>query len=99
MKLYINIFKSINLLKDAYNQIERNKFSSDLVKKMNLAEHMIYMAQYESSMMEHTYTPRDHLIAVFSPLLFPIAFPVLVGMIKEWKRYKELELKGSNLDI
>ena len=63
--------------------------------KIQKAAILIHNAQFDSSMMEHIHTPEEHLLAVFSPLLLPLALPMLIGMVREWKRYKTLKLKGD----
>mmetsp|Transcript_37821 Transcript_37821/g.83081 ORF Transcript_37821/g.83081 Transcript_37821/m.83081 type:complete len:458 (+) Transcript_37821:150-1523(+) len=44
----------------------------------------------DREMLEKTYFPRDHYLAVFTPLVLPLLLPLLLGLAREMKRYKSL---------
>jgi len=73
--------------------LQSNSTSNDsqILEHIHAAEILIQNAYLDKSMMEHIHTPPEHMMAVFTPLLLPLVLPILVGMIKEWKRFKELK--------
>ena len=55
----------------------------------------------DGNMMERMYFPRDHYLAVFTPLILPLVLPLLLGLAREIKRYKKLkngERDGTGTD-
>jgi len=47
----------------------------------------------DADLFELSYFAPDHYLAVFSPLVLPLAMPMIFGLIKEVKRYNELKRK------
>lgn len=48
----------------------------------------------DREMMEKMYFPRDHYLAVFTPLVLPLLLPLLLGLAREMKRYKRLKWRA-----
>ena len=53
----------------------------------------IEKASTNSRLMELPYFAPDHYLAVFSPLVLPLSIPMLAGLGREVKRYRELTTK------
>jgi len=53
----------------------------------------IESVQADADLFELSYFAPDHYLAVFSPLVLPLVMPMIFGLIKEVKRYKELTRK------
>lgn len=51
--------------------------------------------QADPDFMELQHFAIDHYLAVFSPLVLPLMMPMLVGLVREVKRYNELKAKVS----
>jgi hypothetical protein len=47
----------------------------------------------DADLFELPYFAPDHYLAVFSPLVLPLMMPMIFGLIREVKRYKELKRK------
>ena len=54
-----------------------------------IAEEEAERAFFEKSMVGQLYFPDEHKIAVYLPLLGPVGVPLVMGLIKELKRWKE----------
>ena len=39
---------------------------------------------------ELSFFPPEHYLAMFSPLIFPLVMPLIIGMVREWMRYRKL---------
>lgn len=50
----------------------------------------IESVQADADLFELSYFAPDHYLAVFSPLVLPLVMPMIFGLIKEVKRYKDL---------
>ncbi|KAL7526317.1 hypothetical protein ACHAXR_004283 [Thalassiosira sp. AJA248-18] len=50
--------------------------------------------QNDHQFMELPYFATDHYLAVFSPLVLPLLLPMVVGLIREVKRFRDLQKKG-----
>ena len=55
----------------------------------------IESVQADADLFELPYFAPDHYLAVFSPLVLPLVMPMIFGLIKEVKRYKELKRKKT----
>ena len=55
----------------------------------------IESVQADADLFELPYFAPDHYLAVFSPLVLPLVMPMIFGLIKEVKRYKELRRKKT----
>ncbi|KAK1747562.1 hypothetical protein QTG54_001525 [Skeletonema marinoi] len=53
----------------------------------------IESVQADAELFELPYFAPDHYLAVFSPLVLPLVMPMIFGLIREVKRYKELKRK------
>ena len=47
----------------------------------------------DPTLLEPLTVPWDQLAAIFAPLLVPLLLPILTGLVREVKRYKELQRK------
>eukprot|EP00934_Nitzschia_sp_Nitz4_P004690 Nitzschia sp. Nitz4//scaffold65_size103378//61251//62531//NITZ4_004470-RA/size103378-snap-gene-0.13-mRNA-1//-1//CDS//3329556252//4680//frame0 len=62
----------------------------------SLQEHFEYLCQLQSQLHATLTTarlepefPLEHYAAIFAPLLFPLLLPFFLGVLKEYRRYKE----------
>jgi len=53
----------------------------------------IQSVQSDHRFVELPYFAPDHYLAVFSPLVLPLLLPMIVGVIREVKRFRELQSK------
>ena len=56
----------------------------------------IESVQMASDLFELPYFAPDHYLAVFSPLVLPLMMPMIFGLLRELKRYKELKRKRKS---
>ncbi len=56
----------------------------------------IESVQVSSDLFELSYFAPDHYLAVFSPLVLPLMMPMIFGLLRELKRYKQLKRKKQS---
>ena len=56
----------------------------------------IESVQMASDLFELSYFAPDHYLAVFSPLVLPLMMPMIFGLLRELKRYKQLKRKKQS---
>mmetsp|Transcript_50072 Transcript_50072/g.150704 ORF Transcript_50072/g.150704 Transcript_50072/m.150704 type:complete len:710 (-) Transcript_50072:196-2325(-) len=84
------------LLLSASSSSSRDGTSASTMRDLERAARLAREALEDGDAAEeHLYFPREHYVAVFSPLLLPLVLPLLVGLVREWKRYKKLVSPGK----
>lgn len=82
-------------VKDALEQLElsskavRNDDPQTAIRHAALAQEFATRAYYDPNMLALLYFPDEHKYAIYTPLFGPVAVPLLVAAIKEWKAFKE----------
>ncbi|KKY18009.1 putative gpi transamidase component pig [Phaeomoniella chlamydospora] len=67
----------------------------DALRQAREAEKEAEKAFFEKSMVGQVYFPDEHKVAVYLPLLGPISFPLILGLVKEIKRFISLRRAKS----
>lgn len=52
-------------------------------------------AYYDPTMLALLYFPDEHKYAIYTPLFGPVAVPMVVALLKEWKEWKERRRKKA----
>jgi hypothetical protein len=80
--------QSISLIEQGYPAI----YATSLIHG---SIHYLESVQRDHRVYELPYFAIDHYLAVFSPLVLPLLLPMLAGLVREVKRYRELRKKKS----
>ncbi|GAB7353619.1 hypothetical protein MBLNU459_g4034t1 [Dothideomycetes sp. NU459] len=83
-----SVEKTIHHLEAACNGLQAGKFDSAL-RNARIAELEAEQAFFEPSMVGQVYFPDEHKVAVYVPLLGPMAVPVLMAALKEIKKWRQ----------
>lgn len=59
------------------------------LENARIAEEAAEKAFFEKSMVGQVYFPDEHKIAVYLPLLGPVAVPLVMGVVKEVKAWRK----------
>jgi len=82
-----------NLLRKSISFVEEGLPVMHATSTLYGALTTIESAQADADLFELPYFAPDHYLAVFSPLVLPLVMPMIFGLIREVKRYKELKRK------
>ena len=82
-----------NLLRKSISFVEKGLPVMYATSALYGALTTIESAQADADLFELPYFAPDHYLAVFSPLVLPLVMPMIFGLIREVKRYKELKRK------
>jgi phosphatidylinositol glycan class S len=75
-------------LQDACNALKEGRFHRAL-ESAKAAEMKAERAFFERSMVAMVYFPDEHKVAVYLPLLGPVAVPLIMSALKEFKAFRE----------
>ncbi len=75
-------------LNEACTALKEGRFSTAL-ESAKLAEMKAERAFFEPSMVAMVYFPDEHKVAVYLPLLGPVAVPLIMSAIKELKAIRQ----------
>jgi phosphatidylinositol glycan class S len=64
------------------------------LENARIAEEAAEKAFFEKSMVGQVYFPDEHKIAVYLPLLGPVAVPLVMGVVKEVKAWRKRRAGG-----
>jgi len=84
---------STNLLRKSISFVEEGLPVMYATSALYGALRTIESVQADADLFELPYFAPDHYLAVFSPLVLPLVMPMIFGLIREVKRYKELKRK------
>mmetsp|Transcript_16116 Transcript_16116/g.35576 ORF Transcript_16116/g.35576 Transcript_16116/m.35576 type:complete len:615 (-) Transcript_16116:21-1865(-) len=87
-----NLNKATSLLRKSIS-FANDGYIIHATSALHGSRRFIEKASTNSRLMEPPYFAPDHYLAVFSPLVLPLAIPMLAGLIREVKRYRELTMK------
>mmetsp|Transcript_24270 Transcript_24270/g.36772 ORF Transcript_24270/g.36772 Transcript_24270/m.36772 type:complete len:121 (+) Transcript_24270:1101-1463(+) len=82
-----------NLLRKSISYVEEGLPVMYATSALYGALTTIESAQADADLFELPYFAPDHYLAVFSPLVLPLVMPMIFGLVREVKRYKELKRK------
>ncbi|KAF1990486.1 GPI transamidase component PIG-S [Aulographum hederae CBS 113979] len=83
-----NTAETLIRLEHACRDLKDGKFHSAL-ENARMAEAHAEKAFFEPSMVGQVYFPEEHKVAVYLPLLGPVAVPLVMAAIKEIRAYRE----------
>nr|CCA17797.1 conserved hypothetical protein [Albugo laibachii Nc14] len=86
-RVQTRLLQSITLLEAILKQPLQENLKTDLAHARKAAA-LADAAYFDSSMIRQLYFPQEHMLGVFAPLLAPMILPLLLGFVREWKRYK-----------
>ncbi|OCL11779.1 hypothetical protein AOQ84DRAFT_373693 [Glonium stellatum] len=89
-----SVDQTIVHLHQACNELREGRFHSAL-EHARVAEAEAEKAFFERSMVGQVYFPDEHKVAVYLPLLGPVAVPLLMAALKELKNLSRSRKKGS----
>lgn len=83
----VSVDKSIQHLELACTDLREARYSQAL-DNARIAEAEAEQAFFEPSMVGQVYFPDEHKVAVYVPLLGPMAVPLITAVLKEFKKWK-----------
>lgn len=84
-----SVSESIQHLEQACEDLHRGRFDSAL-EHARFAESQAEQAFFDPSMVGQVYFPDEHKVAVYVPLLGPMAVPLVMAAIKEIKKLRQM---------
>ncbi|CZT15626.1 related to GPI transamidase complex, GPI17/PIG-S component, involved in glycosylphosphatidylinositol anchor biosynthesis [Ramularia collo-cygni] len=89
-----SVDETLHRLEKACGALQEGKFQSAL-EHARVAEAEVEKAFFEPSMVGQVYFPEEHKVAVYVPLLGPMAVPLIMSALKELKKLREKKQKGA----
>lgn len=90
-----SVGKTIYHLEAACTGLQAGKFDSAL-RDARIAEAEAEQAFFEPSMVGQVYFPDEHKVAVYVPLLGPMAVPVIMAALKELKKWRQSKSRKTS---
>ncbi|KAF2486578.1 phosphatidylinositol-glycan biosynthesis class S protein [Neohortaea acidophila] len=87
-----SVSETIHRLDQACQHMQDGRYLSAL-ENARTAEEEAEKAFFEPSMVGQVYFPEEHKVAVYVPLLGPMAVPLVLSAIKELKKLRERKVK------
>lgn len=89
-----SVDETLNRLEQACANLRDGQFQLAL-ENSRIAETEVEKAFFEPSMVGQVYFPEEHKVAVYVPLLGPMAVPLIMSGIKELKKLRERKRKAA----
>lgn len=89
-----SVHQTIHHLETACSHLHEGHFDAAL-EHARIAEAQAEQAFFEPSMVGQVYFPDEHKVAVYVPLLGPMAVPLVMAALKEFKKFKQARGKAS----
>ncbi|QIW97236.1 hypothetical protein AMS68_002754 [Peltaster fructicola] len=86
------VSSSVSDLEMACHNLEAGRYE-DALTHARLADEAVEKAFFEPSMVGQVYFPDEHKVAVYVPLLGPMAVPLLMATIKEIRDFRQRKVK------
>jgi GPI-anchor transamidase subunit S len=86
-----SVDRSLEHLTAACASLRSGKFEAAL-EEARIAEQEAESAFFEKTMVGQVYFPDEHKVAVYLPLLGPIAVPLVMSALKEFRKFKDRKL-------
>ncbi|KAG8625353.1 hypothetical protein KVT40_007104 [Elsinoe batatas] len=83
-----SVDKTISHLDQACNDLRNARYASAL-EHARTAENEAEQAFFEPSMVGQVYFPDEHKVAVYVPMLGPMAVPLVMALLKELKKLRQ----------
>jgi phosphatidylinositol glycan class S len=87
-----SVQKTIHHLETACSHLHEGHYDAAL-EHARIAEAQAEQAFFEPSMVGQVYFPDEHKVAVYVPLLGPMAVPLVMAALKEFKKFKQARAK------
>jgi phosphatidylinositol glycan class S len=87
-----SVEETLHRLEQACQDLQHGNYQGAL-ENARIAETEVEKAFFEPSMVGQVYFPEEHKVAVYVPLLGPMAVPLVMSAIKELKKLKERKAK------
>jgi len=87
-----SVQKTIHHLDTACSHLHEGHYDAAL-EHARFAEAQAEQAFFEPSMVGQVYFPDEHKVAVYVPLLGPMAVPLVMAALKEFKKFKQARAK------
>ncbi|GAA5829118.1 hypothetical protein JCM5353_005291 [Sporobolomyces roseus] len=84
----IRVLEALDLLDKA-----RTLTTIESITLISRAQQLANLAYFDPSMLPLLYFPQEHKYAVYTPLFGPVAVPLVVGLLKELKEWREARKK------
>lgn len=89
-----SVDETLHRLEQACSNLRDGQFQLAL-ENARIAETEVEKAFFEPSMVGQVYFPEEHKVAVYVPLLGPMAVPLIMSGIKELKKLRERKQKAA----
>lgn len=89
-----SVDETLDRLDKACGDLREGRFQSAL-EHARVAEAEVEKAFFEPSMVGQVYFPEEHKVAVYVPLLGPMAVPLIMSALKEFRKFREKKQKGA----
>lgn len=89
-----SVDETLHRLEQACSNLRDGQFQLAL-ENARVAETEVEKAFFEPSMVGQVYFPEEHKVAVYVPLLGPMAVPLIMSGIKELKKLRERKQKAA----
>lgn len=83
-----SVDETLHRLDQACGNLHEGRFQSAL-EHARVAEAEVEKAFFEPSMVGQVYFPEEHKVAVYVPLLGPMAVPLIMSALKELRKFRE----------
>lgn len=89
-----SVDETLHRLDEACGQLQEGRFQAAL-EHARVAEAEVEKAFFEPSMVGQVYFPEEHKVAVYVPLLGPMAVPLIMSALKELRKFRQKKQKGA----
>lgn len=89
-----SVDETLHRLDQACGDLQQGRFQSAL-EHARVAEAEVEKAFFEPSMVGQVYFPEEHKVAVYVPLLGPMAVPLIMSALKELRKFRQKKQKGA----
>lgn len=89
-----SVDETLYRLDRACGDLQAGRFQSAL-ENARVAEAEVEKAFFEPSMVGQVYFPEEHKVAVYVPLLGPMAVPLIMSALKELRNFRQRKQKGA----
>jgi phosphatidylinositol glycan class S len=60
---------------------------------VSLAQHVSNLAYFDPTLLPLLYFPQEHKYAVYTPLFGPVSVPLVMGLVREFKEWRDRRRK------
>ncbi|CAK4031613.1 gpi transamidase component pig-s [Lecanosticta acicola] len=89
-----SVDETLSRLEQACSDLSDGRFQSAL-ENARVAETEVEKAFFEPSMVGQVYFPEEHKVAVYVPLLGPMAVPLVMSALKEFRNFRARKTKAA----